>query len=69
MIKCGKVCHGTKSRAKLAIKQLRNKGHSRKLRIYFCDNCECWHTTSFTAKAIAEMKDKRMENINDDNSL
>ncbi len=67
MIKCRKVCYATKRAAKHVVKRLKSKGKKYRLRIYLCEDCQCWHTTGYDAKAVAKMKDNRM-NKDDDNS-
>ena len=60
MIKCRKVCYATKRAAKFVVKSLKSRGigFKGKLRVYKCRDCDCYHTTSYSAKSIAKMKDR-----------
>ncbi|HHZ95278.1 MAG TPA: hypothetical protein EYN67_06925 [Flavobacteriales bacterium] len=62
MVECRKIGYATKKAAKYRITYLKAKGISNrgvKLRIYKCDECPCYHLTSYDAKSIKKMKDNR----------
>ena len=58
MIKCRKVCYATKQAAKFVVKRFKANGDKRKLRIYLCDDCDCWHTSKYSADDVKRMKDR-----------
>jgi hypothetical protein len=47
---CGKATYLTRKEAKKALKKMNRERHWDLENVYFCDTCQCYHTTSMDKK-------------------